>query len=221
MFRAMRAAATKVSGMRDTMIRSADMPRTPKELEILEVAAGYFLSHGYKGTSINAMARDAGISKESIYRYFSSKRLLFQAVIAKELAAYKSRLEFLDSEPESLQLRDALIRVAETILMLVCNERTLALRRLIFQEVGKTPDIGSYYYAIGPNEAYDFLERIFSLNADAACLSPAQLARNFVALTLHYTLLRRECGVMEPLTIQQSKKLAADGVDEFLQVYLP
>ena len=44
--------------------------------------------HGYQGASINAMARSSGISKESIYRYFSSKKQLFEAVIGRELAEY-------------------------------------------------------------------------------------------------------------------------------------
>src|SRR5690606_10698485 len=45
-----------------------------KEQEVLDVATEYFLKHGYQGASINEMARQSGISKESIYRYFSSKK---------------------------------------------------------------------------------------------------------------------------------------------------
>ena len=60
-----------------------------KEQEVLDVAAAYFLEHGYQGASINAMARSSGISKESIYRYFSSKKQLFEAVIGRELVEYR------------------------------------------------------------------------------------------------------------------------------------
>jgi len=98
--------------------------QTKKELEVLSVASDYFLSHGYKGTSINAMARDSGISKESIYRYFSSKKQLFEAVIAKELAEYKERLHFTDFEYESLSLDEALMRTAEIIMKAVSSDRT-------------------------------------------------------------------------------------------------
>ena len=61
-----------------------------KEQEVLDVATDYFLAHGYQGASINAMARSSGISKESIYRYFSSKKQLFEAVIGRELAEYQA-----------------------------------------------------------------------------------------------------------------------------------
>src|SRR5215475_3096592 len=69
-----------------------------KEQEVLDVATQYFLEHGYQGASINAMARSSGISKESIYRYFSSKKQLFEAVICRELAEYQSSVRRLSAE---------------------------------------------------------------------------------------------------------------------------
>ncbi|MCI0516555.1 MAG: TetR/AcrR family transcriptional regulator [Woeseiaceae bacterium] len=136
--------------------------QTRKQQEVLTVASEYFLSHGYKGTSINAMARDSGISKESIYRYFSSKKDLFEAVIAKELATSWKHLQFLDFETESVALDKVLKQTAETLPGAVTNDRTLSLRRLIFQEVKQSPDIGRYYYDIGPKVAYRNLEKIFA-----------------------------------------------------------
>src|SRR5213075_2976617 len=105
-----------------------------KEQEVLDVATDYFLEHGYEGASINAMARSSGISKESIYRYFSSKKQLFEAVIGRELVEYRTALDHLDSILKSLELRAALIMVVETTLALITTDRTLALRRLIFDE---------------------------------------------------------------------------------------
>ena len=80
-----------------------------KEQEVLDVATEYFLQHGYRGASINAMARSSGISKESIYRYFSSKQQLFEAVIGRELIEYRRSLRGLDVTLRSSDLRVALI----------------------------------------------------------------------------------------------------------------
>ena len=79
-----------------------------KEQEVLDVATEYFLQHGYRGASINAMARSSGISKESIYRYFSSKQQLFEAVIGRELIEYRRSLHRLDATLRSMELRAAL-----------------------------------------------------------------------------------------------------------------
>src|SRR5215831_11506909 len=86
-----------------------------KEQEVLDVATDYFLAHGYQGASINAMARSSGISKESIYRYFSSKKQLFEAVIGRELAEYQASVRRLSAET-TMDLREALVNIAETVL---------------------------------------------------------------------------------------------------------
>ncbi len=193
--------------------------QTKKELEVLQVASEYFLSHGYKGTSINAMARDSGISKESIYRYFSSKMELFEAVVAKELAEYKLRLQFTDFEYESLSLEDALRRTAETVIKAVSSDRTLSLRRLIFQETIQSPDIGQYYYEIGPQVAYVHLDKVFALHQDETNFDPEKLPHYFIAMTLHKTMLQRECGVVKPLSKKQMAGHVAEVTDHFIKAF--
>src|SRR5262245_41048468 len=96
---------------------SADRAK-PKanEQEVLEVATAYFLKHGYQGASINAMARSSGISKESIYRYFSSKKQLFEAVIARELVEYQTKVENILAAVNTMDLREALVGIGETVL---------------------------------------------------------------------------------------------------------
>ena len=42
------------------------------------------------------------------------------------------------------------ITVAETILGIITTDRTLALRRLIFDEATRSPEVGQHYYKIGP-----------------------------------------------------------------------
>jgi TetR/AcrR family transcriptional repressor of mexJK operon len=193
--------------------------QTKKQLEVLAVASEYFLSHGYKGTSINAMARDSGISKESIYRYFSSKKELFEAVIARELATYRKHLQFLDYETESVALDKVLKKTAETLLGAVTNDRTLSLRRLIFQEVKQSPDIGRYYYEIGPQAAYKNLEKIFAAHQHETEFRPEDLAHYFVGMVLHRATLQRDCGISKPLAKAQIRTQAAKTTDDFLKAY--
>lgn len=206
--------------VRQQLAEAVPVSRQPKkQVEVLNVASDYFLSHGYKGTSINAMARDSGISKESIYRYFSSKKELFEAVIAKELAEYRKKVQFLDYETASIPLDTALKRTAETILGVVTTDRTLALRRLIFQQVRQSPDIGQYYYEIGPQAAYTNLEKIFAAHQDETAFDPGDLAHYFVSMVLHRSTLQRECGVIKPMSRARIKEQAARTTADFLEAF--
>jgi TetR/AcrR family transcriptional regulator, mexJK operon transcriptional repressor len=201
------------------VVEFEETPQTKKEQEVLRVASDYFLSHGYKGTSINAMARDAGISKESIYRYFSSKKKLFEAVILKELSDYRKRLDFLNIGHDTMPLDAALRQAGVSILQAVSSDRVLALRRLVFHEATRSPEIGQIYYAIGPQAAYDYLVRMFEAHRAESKHEPSVLAEYFVAMVLHKTMLQRECAVIEPLTREQIGKHAARVTDQFLELF--
>jgi AcrR family transcriptional regulator len=187
---------------------------------VLDVASEYFLTHGYEGASINAMARSSGISKESIYRYFSSKKELFEAVIDRELVEYQERLQALDSTLKSTDLRGALIALSETVLGEITTDRMLALRRLIFEEATRSPCVGQHYYQIGPEQAYARLETMFGAHLDDAEFDARSLSRHFVALLSHRVMLARECRVQSEPTAAEIKVLAAEIVGDFLRAFL-
>jgi AcrR family transcriptional regulator len=191
-----------------------------KEQEVLDVATEYFLQHGYRGASINAMARSSGISKESIYRYFSSKQQLFEAVIGRELIEYRSNLNRLDATLRSMDLRAALITVSETILGIITTDRTQALRRLIFDEATRSPEVGQHYYKIGAAQAYTVLESVFETHAHQSDFDIPTLARHFTGLLCWRITLERQCAVRGELTVQEIAQLATVVVDDFMKAFL-
>jgi AcrR family transcriptional regulator len=191
-----------------------------KEQEVLDVATAYFLKHGYQGASINAMARSSGISKESIYRYFSSKKQLFEAVIARELVEYQSKVERLLASLNTMDMRDALISIGETVLGVITTERTLALRRLVFEEARRSPDVGQHYYKIGPEQAFDAIQRVLAAHEINGELPTAVLARHFLALISWRVMLERECAVTAPPTRAETRKVVESIVDDFMTAFL-
>lgn len=52
----------------------------PRRQELLAAAARTFEQSGYAATTIDAIAAAAGVSKGSVYNYFPSKEMLFEAV---------------------------------------------------------------------------------------------------------------------------------------------
>jgi len=53
---------------------------------VLDAARGLFLEHGYEGTSMEAVARAAGVTKPVVYACFAGKEELFEALLESEEA---------------------------------------------------------------------------------------------------------------------------------------
>lgn len=59
--------------------------RAARRLKVVQAAEAVFASHGFRGTSMEAIAEAAGMSKVTIYGYFRDKEAVFTAV-AEHLA---------------------------------------------------------------------------------------------------------------------------------------
>lgn len=60
--------------------------------EILNAAKRLFATLSYDEVSLNAIAREAGMSKPNVYRYFSSREEIFLSILGEEQAVFVERL---------------------------------------------------------------------------------------------------------------------------------
>lgn len=83
---------------------SPRLPAARRRRQLLDVALRLFAEHGYHDTSMNDIARQAGVTKPVLYQHFTSKRELFaelleevgagmQEVVTKAVAAAGSPRE--------------------------------------------------------------------------------------------------------------------------------
>ena len=68
------------TGRRSTATR---MPAAERRRQILDVAIEAFARSGYHDTSMNAIAREAGVTKPVLYQHFASKHELFELLLAE------------------------------------------------------------------------------------------------------------------------------------------
>jgi AcrR family transcriptional regulator len=64
--------------------RAAHLGPERRRPEVLDAALKLFLVSGYDGTSMQAVADEAGVTKPVVYACFSSKDELFRALLARE-----------------------------------------------------------------------------------------------------------------------------------------
>lgn len=64
---------------------------SPRVRHLLLSARAQFVERGFDAVSIDAIARNAGVSKETIYRYFADKEALFRAALDAQGAEFDAR----------------------------------------------------------------------------------------------------------------------------------
>lgn len=65
---------------------------------ILDVATELFTANGYRATDLGAIARNMGLARNSLYRYFPSKDHILVAVMQREMLPYVERTSSLTTQ---------------------------------------------------------------------------------------------------------------------------
>jgi AcrR family transcriptional regulator len=158
------------------------------------------LAHGYGGTSVEAVARRAHISKRTFYHRFTGKTDLTMAVVVRLVDSVRPPAEV--PLIEGASLHDILVHLGSLILHAALTPRVLALHRLIVAEAERFPDLASAVArAGGREEAVAFISALLArhsrnpaLGADALRFAAEQLLQMIVS-----TPQLRAIGLGEPI----------------------
>ncbi|OMI40158.1 TetR/AcrR family transcriptional regulator [Streptomyces sparsogenes] len=181
-------------------------PQPAKRQAILEAAVAVFLREGYTRASVDVIADEARVSKQTVYNHFGDKQRLFLAAVEGErerVAAHFTPDLEPDLEPDTDaqpdpdpgsgpghgsgpgggaggagDVRAALVVFGHRVLRVLLDERASALRRLVISEVARHP----------------------SLRPACADGEPQQLVSHLVALLTRRTE-RGELDVDDPATV--------------------
>lgn len=119
-----------------------------KQAQIRAAARALFLRSGFQGTSTDAIAAAAGVSKETLYRYYPRKEDLFMDVVRSlttERLDLTQRTERYP-EPASIEdLRGHLRAIAQEVLEVMTQPEYQAIARLILAEVSRFPELGPLF----------------------------------------------------------------------------
>lgn len=116
--------------------------------QVLDGARRVFIAQGYEGASVDDIARAAGVSKATLYSYFTDKRQMFAEVYQAEiehLAASTMQELCADSAPEQ-----ALHVAARRLVGYMTSDFGRAMYRICVTESARFPEIGQAFYESGP-----------------------------------------------------------------------
>ena len=196
-------------------------PKDPaKHLAILEAAKALFLRHGYEGSSMEAIAREAGVSKLTVYSHFSDKDTLF-------LEAVKAKCE--EQLPQLFNHRDAqgpiddqLLNIARAFLALINSPESLAMHRLMFGLAHANPTLVQLFYDAGPGRILGELER-FLRQADhrgqLRIAQPRAAAEHFCALLKGGHNFRLLIGLAQAQSAEEAERHVQEVVGLFVRAH--
>jgi TetR/AcrR family transcriptional regulator, mexJK operon transcriptional repressor len=188
--------------------------------QVLDGARGVFMRDGFEGASVDDIAREAGVSKATLYSYFPDKRLLFIEVARAECARQTMEAEALigDMHDPATVLTVAGNKLIEFFL----SPFFLRVYRVCVAESDRFPEIGRAFFASGAALARERLVKYFN-EAEACCdlLVPDKelAADQFMELCKADVFPRALFGVGDVATAAERTRIVKGAVTMFLAQY--
>ena len=196
-----------------------------KHRAIMEAAARVFLRQGYAGTSVDAIAGEAGVSKRTIYNHFEDKEHLFLAVVRNTLASVEEDFDRALGETiaDSDDLERDFVALARRWVRLFLREDASALRRLVIAESPRHPEIMHAWAEAGPLRAQSQLVGRLARLAEQGRLDvpdPWRAAEQLALLVANAAYNRSMLGTLT-LTDQEVDDVVIPNVRMFLRAHRP
>ena len=193
---------------------------SPKRQLVLDAAADLFMAQGYGAVSMDAIARSAGVSKATLYAYFSSKDQLFATIIGE---ACRQNIGVATQLPEGeTDLRSVLTTVAGNTLRFLMGERPLAIHRVVISESVRFPELGRAFYDNGPGVFRCVFSEWLAGQTAAGRMAvgdPDLAADQFIGLLRSGLYLRATLGLTPPPSEAEIDAAVTGAVEMFLKAY--
>jgi AcrR family transcriptional regulator len=111
---------------------------------IYEAARHEFAGSGYATTSMEMVARRAGVSTKTLYRLIPNKAALFEGMVSDRMDRFVSTVNL--GAVDDARIEDALYAALMACAELTLDDEVIAIQRIILQEAGKFSDIAGMFY---------------------------------------------------------------------------
>lgn len=198
--------------------RPPEAERAQRRSAALDAALAELCERGYESLTMAAVARRAGSSKESLYKWFGSKEDMVAELIRRQSAATNARVEAALRQ-EDVDPRDALTAIASNLLRLLVSDVSLALNRAAMA----SSDLAAVLLEHGRHTTGPIVERYLSHLAATGYLTiedSAEAFGLFYGLAVQDTQIRALLGEAPPVGAELDGR-ARRAVNRFLVLAKP
>jgi TetR/AcrR family transcriptional regulator, mexJK operon transcriptional repressor len=198
----------------------AEAERLDEQLRHAAIAT--FLKCGYDGTTMEAIARAAGITKQTLYSRYPDKRAVFAEVIPWAMSRLEDRGA--SSQPDGDDLAASLTAIARDALARATDPELVRLQRIAMNESSRFPEFAlsaeTLTWSPRLRAVMDVLRR--HQESGTVDLDPRQIelaAEHFLALVQAMPARLADFGVFR--SRQQEERHLQYAIDLFLRAVLP
>ncbi|MFN4156971.1 MAG: TetR/AcrR family transcriptional regulator [Gemmobacter sp.] len=188
--------------------------------QVLAGARLVFMRDGYEGASVDDIAREAGVSKATLYAYFADKRFLFLEVAKFECCRQANEAEALIDA--SMRPAKALTIAASRMVEFFTSEFGMRVFRMCVAEADRFPELARDFYESGPAMAKGVLQEYILdrvARGDLVCDDAALAADQFAELCKADLFHRIVFGVNLPITEADRARVIRGAVETFMARY--
>ena len=186
---------------------------------IVAAASALFLEHGYDQTNLEQVAKQAGVTKPTVYSHFGSKEALLREVTRRNSSQRVAAMA--DTLQPTGSPKDDLIRFANTLLGTILSDQSRAWHRFACSAALEHPEIGDAFYQQGPARVIELLTHYLTEQKKAGLVSvanPGRAAEQLLGMLIGLELLRSRIG--QPVKSSSAlKQHCRDCVEMFLNTY--
>lgn len=188
----------------------ADLER--REEHILRTAGEMFLNFGFDGTTMDAVASAARISKRTLYARYPDKSALFNAVLRNLINRWL--VPIFELQTQRGELRKTLLALAHYLTTFALTPQSVSVNRIIIAEAQRRPEFGRLA-EVGRKPALEAITSI--LHQHQTELRPIDLhmaAEQFLSLAVDSSLRLAYLGIK--VGAEEIKRQVRSSVDLFL-----
>ncbi|RKG30994.1 TetR/AcrR family transcriptional regulator [Acinetobacter guerrae] len=196
----------------------------PKDLEkrarILEAAKALFLKLGYHGSSMNQIAKDAGVTKLTVYNHFQDKESLFTCAIQETCTECISEQQFCLTSQSQFQA--VFFDACECALKMIYLPEAIKLEHVLLELAAEKSPLAQHFFEASHQPLCDALCEFFTQAASLKFirqddpLKQTELTLSLLLGIRHHQVL---LGITEVPSNEEICNIVSDAIEIFMLKY--
>jgi len=180
-----------------------------RQAYLIEIAGAMFMKLGFDGTSIDAVAEAASMSKRTVYARYKDKGELFSAVLRDLIERWLVPITRFQSSDAALE--PMLLEIARHLLTSALAPQAVSLHRIIISEAERRPEFGRLANSEGRQAGVRAIAAALERHRPRLRVDDLEhAAEQFMSLVIDSSLRRAALGIRRDRDIEGRIRAAVD-----------